>query len=133
VGIMTAEAPRSLWLDAIRQDLLRHLRRLAADPQVDETLDLANLPLSPQDRDRLRAWLGEGEVSATLNVVGPTQVQETAFAGIWWITHRAPDGRVQLEQINVARMPALLCAQPDDIPDAVLRLATVATEESVHE
>lgn len=108
---------------AVLREVARLLDRLAADPTLDHTIDLHSLPLAESDRAGLRAWFGRGEVDALLQAAGTTRLQETAYAGVWWLRHgdeHAPDA---LEQIVVARVPALLPAHPEDIVAAARRLA----------
>lgn len=108
---------------AVLREVARLLDALARDPMLDETVDLHSLPLSEPDRDGLRQRLGRGEVEAAFNLAGPTRVTETAYAGVWWVRHADADDRSVLEQIVVARVPALLLAHPDDIATASHRLA----------
>ncbi|MCW5665900.1 MAG: hypothetical protein KIT35_18885 [Piscinibacter sp.] len=108
---------------AVLREVARLLDGLAADPASDHTIDLRSLPLADADRAALHAWLGQGEVDAMLQAAGTTRVQETAYAGVWWVRHgdeHAPDA---LEQIVVARVPALLPAHPQDIVASARRLA----------
>lgn len=108
---------------AVLREVARLLDALARDPMLDETVDLHSLPLSEPDRDGLRQRLGRGEVEAAFNLAGSTRVTETAYAGVWWVRHADADDRSVLEQIVVARVPALLLAHPDDIATASHRLA----------
>lgn len=78
------------------------------------SLDLRSLPMLPDDYETLRAALGEGEVSATVNALGPTQVYETAVHGVWWITHRNAAGDVTAEFIEVTYSPGILKTHPAD-------------------
>lgn len=98
------------------------LAALQHDPASEQVIDLASLPLSSGDRSALRLRLGRGEVEARIEVVGRTEVVETGYAGVWWIRHVDPDGHALLEQIVVARVPALLRAHPTDIQAAAQRL-----------
>lgn len=124
--------------DAVMREVAQLLDALAADPGAEATIDLHGLPLSGADRAVLADRLGRGEVQAVLDVAGPTHIQETAFAGVWWIRHGDVGDPAAIEQLVVARIPALLPAHPDDIGDAARRLrgaveVLATTEESVHE
>ena len=59
---------------------------------------------------------------ARLQAAGETRVDETAFAGVWWVRHADADGQALQEQIVVARVPPLLPAHRDDITAAAGRL-----------
>lgn len=86
------------------------------------TIDLQSLPLTPADRDYLRERLGEGEVRAELHALGPSEIRETAYRGVWWVTHRNADGELCAELIEVTPLPAILQAEQEEIADAVQRL-----------
>ncbi len=108
--------------DAVLREVARLLGELARDPQCDEAIDLNSLPLVDGERECLRQRLGSGEVEAAFNLVGPTRITETAYAGVWWVRHADVDDRPVLEHIVVARVPSLLLAHPADIESAARRL-----------
>lgn len=108
--------------DAVLREVARLLGELARDPRCDEAIDLNSLPMTDGERDRLRRRLGRGEVEAAFELVGPTRITETAYAGVWWVRHADVDDRAVLEHIVVARVPALLRAHPADIEGAARRL-----------
>lgn len=109
-------------VEAVLHECLQHLVVLARDPGFAAAIDLRSLPLDDAQRQLLRARLGQGEVRAVVDVAGPTTVDETAFAGLWWVRHEGADGGVLAEQIVVARVPELLFAHPADVADAAARL-----------
>jgi hydrogenase-1 operon protein HyaF len=78
-------------------------------------IDLSALPLTPADKEWLKTRLGSGEIHVTLEAEGPSSLDETACPGVWWITHRDPQGRVQSEFIEVTYVPDLIRAHPDDV------------------
>lgn len=124
-------------VDAVLRDVVQLLTALARNPDFSDAVDLHSLPLTDDDRDQLRQWLGRGEIEASFDLAGPTRVHETAFAGVWWVRHNDTQGRAVLEQIVVARVPALLLAHPDDIAAAARRLDSaldrVALQETPHD
>lgn len=85
-------------------------------------IDLRSLPMSPQDYARLRDLLGLGEIGATLELLGPSEIRETAFPGVWWITHRNPGGDILAEVIEVTGIPEILKSQPADVQAGLARL-----------
>lgn len=113
----------SAAVDAVLAEVSRMLDRLVDDPSFADAIDLRSLPLSDAERGALRERLGDGEVRAALRWAGDTRVDETAFAGVWWLRAGDDASRSRVEQIVVARVPALLCAHVDDIADAGGRLA----------
>jgi len=78
------------------------------------SIDLRSLPLLPGDYEKLKEVLGQGEVSATIDAMGPTQVRETAIHGVWWVTHYNGDATVIAEFIEVTTMPEILRTYPAD-------------------
>ncbi len=78
------------------------------------SIDLRSLPLLPGDYEKLKEVLGEGEVSATLEAMGPTQVRETSVHGVWWVTHHNSDDTIIAEFIEVTTMPEILQTHPAD-------------------
>lgn len=83
------------------------------------SIDLRSLPMLPGDYETLREVLGEGEVSATVDALGPTQVHETAIHGVWWVRHQNADGEVTAEFIEVTYLPEILKTHPADARAAV--------------
>ena len=90
------------------------LRRLL-DARESSAIDLSALPFNPADLDWLREKLGQGEAAAHVQANGESTFDETAFPGVWWVTHRNEHGAVVAQFIEVAYVPELLKAHPDDV------------------
>ena len=88
----------------------------------ESNIDLSRLPFGPGDRALLVKTLGEGEVSAEVNSLGPTQVRETAIPGVWWVAHYNADDEVMAEFIEVTRCPAIVRTPQDDLQDGLKAL-----------
>jgi len=102
---------------------VRHaLERLLATGE-ETTIDLGSLPLGPGELNRIEAALGEGEVTATLNALGPSEIRETRYSGVWLVTHRNATDDVTGRYIEIARMPAVLLAQEPDMRSGLADLA----------
>ena len=82
-------------------------------------IDLRSLPLAPGEEARIEEALGEGEVSANLNALGTTTIRETAYSGVWIVTHRNTEDEVVARFIEVSHIPDILKAQPEDIEHGV--------------
>ncbi len=101
---------------------IRHaLKRLAAGGE-GTVIDLQSLPLAPGEDGRIEAALGRGEVSAELNALGQSLIQETAYPGVWLVTHRNNENAVVGRFIEVTRIPELLKSQQIDIEHGINRL-----------
>jgi hydrogenase-1 operon protein HyaF len=116
--------PGGAWENAlpILHQVRHALQRLTqtGEPSV---IDLRSLPFGPGDEDRLVAFLGSGEVRATVNALGPTRVWETGFAGVWMVEYQDTEGaRIGL-QIEVTALPSILRSPPEDVAEAGARLA----------
>ncbi|MBI1418935.1 MAG: hydrogenase expression/formation protein [Limimaricola sp.] len=109
-------------VDSLMQEVARALTALA-ETGTRAAIDLRSLPLTPADRDQLAARLGRGEVAATLDVGGRTEVWETAYAGVWWQRHLGAGDHVAGETLEITPLPDILQSHADDIAAAALRLA----------
>jgi hydrogenase-1 operon protein HyaF len=107
-------------IESLLQDLIR----------TDQTgaIDLRSLPLFPGDYDMLKQLLGEGEVSATLQAMGPSYIQETLVPGVWWVSHCNDDGEKISEYIEVTRVPSLLKTTTPDLADAPAGIQQLITQ-----
>ncbi|MHB1403943.1 MAG: hydrogenase expression/formation protein [Thiobacillus sp.] len=91
-------------------------------------IDLSALPLTPADLDWLREKLGGGEIAVTLQAGGESTLDETACAGVWWVTHRNEQGAVASQFIEVAFVPELVKAHPADVAIGRERLAFMVSD-----
>jgi hydrogenase-1 operon protein HyaF len=106
---------------AILYDIETLLDALANSGQSG-SIDLRRQPLGPEDYAKLKEVLGEGEVTATINALGLTQVRETAVHGVWWISYRNTQEETLTEVIEVTHFPEILKTDLEDIRDGVVRL-----------
>lgn len=89
--------------------------RVLLDKGESTAIDLSAMPLTPDDLDWLRERLGQGEIDVTLNAEGESTLSETACPGVWWVTHRNEHGAVASQFIEVAHVPELVKAHPEDV------------------
>jgi len=128
-------------LDAIKVDVeiptgnvgpllheIRHALKRVAAGEEGTVIDLKSLPMAPREERRIEKALGEGEVRAELQALGPTVVQETAYPGVWLVTHRNAENEVVARFIEVTRMPEILMAQPGDIERGIEKLESELQE-----
>jgi hydrogenase-1 operon protein HyaF len=114
VPAASAQAGLSGNAPPLLHELLAMGRRLLASGETS-AIDLASLPLTPADLDWLREQLGQGEIAVTLQANGESTLEETACPGIWWITHRNEQGAVTTQLLEVAFVPELVQAHPQDV------------------
>lgn len=85
-------------------------------------IDLQSMPLAPGEEKRIEEALGQGEVSITIDALGPSTVQETAYPGVWLVTHRNTENAVVARLVEITKIPALVMAQDEDIRAGLARL-----------
>lgn len=108
---------------AVLREIEQRLRRLLTHGE-ESSIDLSRLPFGPGDHALLVKTLGDGEVAAEVNTLGPTRVRETAIPGVWWVTHYNSDDEVMAEFIEVTRCPAIISTPQDELQDGVMALRT---------
>lgn len=106
---------------AILREVEALLERLVAGGDAG-AIDLRALPLAAGDLELLARELGEGEVSASIQANGLSVVRETAYAGVWWVTHRDDNDAVVAEFIEVCAIPEMLKSQQIDMSNALARM-----------
>lgn len=109
------------------RELAEQVRRLLETGEPS-AIDLSALPLTPADLDWLREKLGGGEIAVTLQAGGESRLDETACAGVWWVTHRNEQGAVASQFIEVAFVPELVKAHPADVAIGRERLAFMVSD-----
>jgi hydrogenase-1 operon protein HyaF len=101
---------------------IRHaLEHLVAtgEPTV---IDLGAMPLEQADEARLFEVLGEGEVNAEVLAAGRSSVSETAYHGVWRITHRNDHDEVLSRFIEIGFVPEFLKSQFEDVAGSAASL-----------
>jgi hydrogenase-1 operon protein HyaF len=91
-------------------------------------IDLKSLPFSADEYERLRATLGRGEVSARLDAIGDSEIYETHFPGVWWVTHYNVEGDIVADLIEIAAIPGILQSQPEDMHIGLARLRHILAQ-----
>jgi len=104
-------------LHEIRHGLARLLESNAAT-----TIDLRGIPMAPGEEDRIIGELGQGEVQARMSALGPSEIVETRFPGVWLVTHYNSENEVIGKFIEVCDMPQILKAQTEDIREGLAQL-----------
>jgi len=98
--------------------LLQHL----AETGETGAIDLRSLPLTEADRAQIEQWLGHGAIHVEMDLIGRSEIWETAYAGAWWIRHRGADDRVSSEEIAICPLPDILPTPAEDIRAAATRI-----------
>jgi hydrogenase-1 operon protein HyaF len=93
---------------------------------IDEPtiIDLRSIPLAPGEEDKILCTLGRGEIQAHLEALGPSEIIETAYAGVWIVTHYNNENEVISRFIEISKIPDILASQSEDITTAYKRLTS---------
>lgn len=101
---------------------IRHALRRLLDSNQSSIIDLRSIPLAPGEEETLLDTLGCGEVHAKLNALGPSEIYETRFAGVWLVTHYNAENNVIGRFIEITRLPDILQSQTEDMAAALEQL-----------
>ena len=120
-GVNIGAASTGGLTESLLQEVAERLADLAAGGE-GTAIDLLSLPMTRADRLELETRLGRGEVAATLDVAGMSEVWETAYAGVWWVRHFGAGEKIAAERIEIAIVPEILTTHASDIQAACARL-----------
>jgi hydrogenase-1 operon protein HyaF len=104
---------------------VRHALKALVDSGATHIIDLRSIPLAPGEEETIIKSLGQGEVHARLNALGPSEIYETRYAGVWLITHYNESEAIVSRFIEITRLPDILQSQHEDMSSAL----TVLTQE----
>ncbi|MDH3561587.1 MAG: hydrogenase expression/formation protein [Gammaproteobacteria bacterium] len=102
---------------------IKHALQRWLDHGEPAMIDLRSIPMAPGEEDELIGLLGEGEVHARLSALGPSDIYETGYPGVWLVTHYNDNEEIMSRFIEVIDMPSILKSQADDVRDGQERLA----------
>lgn len=102
---------------------IRHALQDLADNGKTGIIDLRSIPLAPGEEDKILAVLGKGEVQARIDALGPSEIYETGYPGVWLVTHYNEAEDVIGRFIEITEMPEILFSQADEIGQSCARLA----------
>ena len=92
------------------------------DKDEEAAIDVKSLPLSDDGYRLLKQQLGVGEITAVAQLSGDTEVYETSYAGVWWVTHRNIGDKIIADHIQVTRIPSILCSHVEDMKQSLKRM-----------
>jgi HupH hydrogenase expression protein, C-terminal conserved region len=103
---------------ALLTEIAARLEKLAENGETG-MIDLNSLPFAPGEYEQLRQALGQGEVSAHIEAIGPSEIIETRYPGVWWVTHYNVEGDIVADLIEIAHIPEILKSQPMDVREGL--------------
>lgn len=95
-------------------EIFHALQRFVDTGEVT-VIDLRALPLAPGEEEHIEQKLGSGEVKARIDALGPSEIIETAIAGVWLVTHFNAENEILGRYIEICRIPSILESQDQDI------------------
>ena len=101
---------------------IRHALRKLLESGQGSIIDLRSIPLAPGEEETIIDTLGCGEVHAKLNALGPSEIYETRFAGVWLITHYNEENSIISRFIEITAFPDILKSQQEDMAESLERL-----------
>jgi hydrogenase-1 operon protein HyaF len=101
-------------LRALLAEIATLLEEFARDSTCG-SIDLNSLPFAPGEYEQLRQLLGQGEVSVHIEAVGPSEIVETRYPGVWWVTHYNVEGDIVADMLEITDIPEIIKSQSADI------------------
>jgi len=89
------------------------------------TINLTLLPLSLTELEYLDARLGRGPVDILSRAYGKCQVISTLSPNVWWVRFYNSMGTLILNSLEIAAVPDVVAAAPEDIADSAVRLSEI--------
>jgi HupH hydrogenase expression protein, C-terminal conserved region len=106
---------------ALLAEIATRLEKLAENGETG-MIALDCLPFAPGEYEQLRQTLGQGEVSARIEAIGPSEIIETGYPGVWWVTHYNVEGDIVADLIEIAWLPEIIKSQREDLIEGLARL-----------
>lgn len=103
---------------------IRHALGKLLETGETHVIDLRSIPLAPGEEQTIIDTLCCGEVHAKLNALGPSEIYETRFAGVWLVTHYNEENSVISRFIEITHIPEILRSQNEDMTIALTQLET---------
>lgn len=110
---------------------IRHALEALLKSGESSMIDLRSIPLAPGEEETIINTLGRGEVHARLDALGPSEIYETQYTGVWLVTHYNENDSIVSRFIEVTHMPDVLKSQAEDMRHALDELTDkLGTEET---
>ena len=92
---------------------------------TQHSINLTLLPLSQTELEYLDARLGRGPVDILSRAYGKCQVIRTLSPNVWWVRFYNSMGTLILNSLEIAAVPDVVLAAPEDIADSAIRLSEI--------
>lgn len=111
----------------VLREIQAALEKLLSDGTAT-TIDLGAIPFAAGDERLLDEMLGKGELTATIEVMGRSNVEETGIPGVWRVDHFDEAGETQSRFIEITYLPEILKTQREDAEAGLTRLEARLSE-----
>lgn len=101
---------------------VKHALKNLIEHGETSVIDLRSIPLAPGEEDKIINTLGKGEVRCLLDALGPSEIIETQYAGVWLVTHFNDENDIISRFIEITFMPEILRSQSEDVIEAYSKL-----------
>lgn len=108
---------------------VKHALKNLIEHGETSVIDLRSIPLAPGEEEKIINTLGKGEVQCLLDALGPSEIIETQYAGVWLVTHFNDENDIISRFIEITFMPEILRSQSEDVIEAYKQLADDLDEE----
>jgi len=123
IGIQVTDTAQAENARALLRELENYLQCLIESGETAR-IDLGGLPLNAADYELLEQVLGHGEVIASVDSLGISEVSDTSIPGIWRIEYYNSEEVLVAEFIEVTRCPELLQTPLEEMKDGLSALRT---------
>ena len=124
-GLTDLQVEAGVYLTRNVEPLLHEIRHAVTrwlDSGEATSIDLRGIPMALGEEQRIIDTLGTGEVQASMTALGPSEIVETRFPGVWRVTHYNSENEVIGKFIEICDMPQVLKAQTEDIREGLAQL-----------
>jgi len=101
---------------------VRHALERLVETGETTTIDLSTIPMTKAEIAEFEVALGQGEVRAEIDAGGLSEVIETAYPGVWRVTHHAAQDMILGRYVEITPLPEILRSQAPDIGAGLARL-----------
>jgi hydrogenase-1 operon protein HyaF len=88
-------------------------------------INLSLLPHTEEDLALLDSHLGRGPVHILSRGYGNCRISSTATRHVWWVRYYNSQDTLILNSLEVADVPDVALASPEDLEDSAQRLAEI--------
>lgn len=92
---------------------------------VAHVINLSLLPHTEEDLVFLNETLGRGGLTVLSRGYGNCRITATAVRNVWWVQYYNSQDTMILNTIEIASVPEVACASPEDIADSAERLEEI--------